>query len=305
MFTGTFGLFSDPIIRADFNQDIGNWNVSNVTNMSSMFVLTYFNQNIGNWDVSSVTDMSGMFAGDYFNQNIGNWNVGNVTTISSMFIGDINFNQNIGNWDVSSVKYMNSVFDHASSFNQDIGGWNVSNVIQMNRMFNSASSFNQNIDNWDVSHVTDMTNMFTDATLSTANYDALLNGWNALPSLQSNVPFSGGNSTNGEVARTNFINTYSWTITDAGLDCSGLSIDQFDVNALALYPNPSTGEFYVKNATGESFSVYSVLGQEVYSTTLTGKQEIQEINLSFLHAGLYIAKISDGLYSAKQRIVIK
>ncbi|MDC0142023.1 BspA family leucine-rich repeat surface protein [bacterium] len=44
-----------------FNQDIGNWNVSNVTTMKSMFNDTPFNQNIGGWNVSKVTDMGGMF----------------------------------------------------------------------------------------------------------------------------------------------------------------------------------------------------------------------------------------------------
>ena len=38
-----------------FNQDIGNWNVSNVTNMWAMFSgASDFNQDIGNWDVSNV-----------------------------------------------------------------------------------------------------------------------------------------------------------------------------------------------------------------------------------------------------------
>ncbi len=40
-----------------FNQDIGDWDVSNVTNMRGMFSgAKIFNQNIGKWDVSNVTD---------------------------------------------------------------------------------------------------------------------------------------------------------------------------------------------------------------------------------------------------------
>merc|ERR1711937_353608 len=44
-----------------FNQPIGSWDVSSVTNMDSMFgSATAFNQPIGSWDVSSVTDGNGM-----------------------------------------------------------------------------------------------------------------------------------------------------------------------------------------------------------------------------------------------------
>ena len=48
--------------RTDFNGDISNWDVSNVTDMSFMFYeCTNFNSDISNWDVSNVTDMYGMF----------------------------------------------------------------------------------------------------------------------------------------------------------------------------------------------------------------------------------------------------
>jgi surface protein len=47
-----------------FNQDIGGWDVSNVTDMGYMFYgARSFNQDIGSWDVSSVKDMGNMFDG--------------------------------------------------------------------------------------------------------------------------------------------------------------------------------------------------------------------------------------------------
>src|SRR5690606_4797626 len=77
------------------------------------------------------------------------------------------------------------------------------------------------IGSWDVGNVTSMSGMFQNATLSTANYDALLNGWSA-QTLKSNVSFHGGNSTYcaGAAARASMMGTYNWTIADGGLDCS-------------------------------------------------------------------------------------
>ena len=45
-----------------FNQVVGKWNTSKVTNMSWMFnYASNFNQDIAKWNTSNVTDMSGMF----------------------------------------------------------------------------------------------------------------------------------------------------------------------------------------------------------------------------------------------------
>ena len=45
-----------------FNQDIGTWDVSNVSNMARIFYgANDFNQDISSWDVSNVTNMQEMF----------------------------------------------------------------------------------------------------------------------------------------------------------------------------------------------------------------------------------------------------
>ena len=85
-----------------FNQPIGHWDVSNVTNMSSMFSDTQFNQSIGDWDVSKVTDMSSMFRSTEFNQPIGDWDVSNVKYMEEMFRNS-QFNQNISKWCVTKI----------------------------------------------------------------------------------------------------------------------------------------------------------------------------------------------------------
>ena len=70
---------------AAFNQPIGGWNVSSVTNMGSVFSgAAAFDKPIGDWDVSSATNMAYMFSGAAaFNQPIGGWSVSSVTNVAS------------------------------------------------------------------------------------------------------------------------------------------------------------------------------------------------------------------------------
>ena len=146
-----------------FNSDIGFWDTSNVTDMSSMLLgSSSFNQDISSWDTSSVTDMYAMFSGAAaFNQDIGSWDTSSVIKMRSVFYEASSFNQNIGNWDTSSVTSMLSMFNRANSFNSDIGNWDTSSVTDMYGMFYQVTSFNQDIGNWNTSNVTDMFGMFS------------------------------------------------------------------------------------------------------------------------------------------------
>ena len=91
-------------------KDLTKYCTSKVTDMDGMFERTPFNQDIGNWDGSKVTDMNYMFFGaNAFNQNIGNWDVSSVTGMYYMFDGTTSFNQDIGDWDVSNVTNMNNM----------------------------------------------------------------------------------------------------------------------------------------------------------------------------------------------------
>ncbi len=181
-------------------------------------------------DLSNVTDMRFMFAyASAFNGSTLAWDTSNVTSMKGLFINTIAFNGNITGWNTSSVTDMGSMFQGASLFNQDIGGWNTSNVTNMDGMFYDASAFNQDLGGWNVTSLDDATEMFIGATLSTRNYDALLNGWDA-QDLQYGVPFHGGNSTycNGEAARTNMIAADNWSIPDGGKFCPPTNLQASD-----------------------------------------------------------------------------
>ena len=65
---------------------------------------------INNWDVSNVTNMESMFEyAESFNQPLNKWNVSKVTDMGFMFGGATSFNQPLNNWNVSNVMYMNSM----------------------------------------------------------------------------------------------------------------------------------------------------------------------------------------------------
>jgi hypothetical protein len=106
----------------------GPWNVSNVIDMSHMFMdATIFDQPL-DWDVSNVRTMLSMFKGaTSFNQPL-NWNVSNVTHMSHMFENAISFDSpltwNGGPWNISRIRDMSSMFDGATEFNQDLT-WNI------------------------------------------------------------------------------------------------------------------------------------------------------------------------------------
>lgn len=168
---------SSMFTGSNFHEPLDNWDVSHVTDMSDMFANTSFNFPIGNWDVSNVTDMSGMFFNaNWFDQPLDNWDVSNVTNMSHMFGGGTNvgyFDQPLNNWDVSNVTDMTGMFEN-SIFNQPLDNWDVSSVVSMRNMFGGgiANNFNQPIGNWDVSNVTDMAGLF-----SYSYFNQPLNDW--------------------------------------------------------------------------------------------------------------------------------
>jgi len=62
-----------------------------------------FDQPLNNWDVSNVTNMWSMFDGaSFFNQPLNNWDVSNVTSMSEMFWKASSFNQPLDKWDVAA-----------------------------------------------------------------------------------------------------------------------------------------------------------------------------------------------------------
>jgi len=217
--------------------DTSNWNTSAVTTMEKMFSTTTLANPVTTtkgdiWNTSTVTNMKGMFSGaaNAHLMDVSGWNTANVTDMSQMFGGLKNINLGISNWDTGKVTNMKEMFASFAGTNPDVRKWNTSQVTNMNGMFIMVTSFDRDIGHWDVTSLHLAVDgdsgyftgpntaewMFYGVTLSTANYDALLNGWDAQV-LEPGIVFDGGNSQYCAVkARENMTSVAHWTITDGG-----------------------------------------------------------------------------------------
>lgn len=226
-----------------FNADISNWNTSNVTSMSSMFDnAVSFNQPIGSWNTSKVTNFNGIFGNMFFNQNIGSWDMSSATNIATMFFGNPSFNNggsdSIKDWTLSSSGAINAnnMFFASLAFNQPLTNWNTSRINNMTQMFGFANAFNKDLAHFNlagISAIDRLDNFMNGKTganaYSTANYDALLIGWNNNKLVAANgvadwrtdlrPNFGGAKYTAGGDAATAraALVTYGWTITDGGI----------------------------------------------------------------------------------------
>lgn len=214
-----------------FDQDLSNWDTSNVTSMNEVFRNTDFT-NEGQpllWETHNVQHMKGMFQfAQKFNAEISAWNTGSVTDMSHMFEGATTFNANISGWNTGNVTDMSGMFSSAQSFDQSLGAWNISKVTAMTNMFEPAQLKTQ------VPSPTDTVAFGSVAdevpgsaqlqasigryALSDANYSATLDGW-ATQDVQPNVTLNASaNQSTGctaVAARSTLISApNNWTIED-------------------------------------------------------------------------------------------
>ena len=162
----------DGILREVYGWPMENWCFEGVTNFNSLFsrfrigdLALTFDEPLGRWNTSQVTDLGGMFEGaTQFNQDLGNWDTSLNQNLSTTFGGAENFNGNISSWSTVAVTEMRGTFYNAFSFNQDISSWEVSNVVTMRSMFLQATSFNQDLSAWRPTSAISLNSMFFGAT---------------------------------------------------------------------------------------------------------------------------------------------
>ena len=139
-----FSLFEITIVNEEKINNIGTWNVSNVTNMEELFRITpEFDSDITGWDTKKVTNMSFMFS------NCTNFNkpvilkTPRVSDVSYMFSGCFRFNSPV-ELNTTSVTNMEGMFWGCNRFNHPVK-FITKNVTNMKEMFCQCENFNHHV----------------------------------------------------------------------------------------------------------------------------------------------------------------
>ncbi|WP_460490181.1 BspA family leucine-rich repeat surface protein, partial [Belliella aquatica] len=301
-----------------FNQPIGSWDVSKVTTMGSMFSgASSFNADLGMWDVSNVEDFFSMFssATSFEGTGLEKWNTASLKQIAGMFNFALKFDADLGNWDVSRAQNFKRVFWNASDFKgKGLSEWDVSNATDMEEMLSGALKFDADLSSWNVEKVTSMRSTFygtlsfkgeglslwkplsvtnfssflTLTGMSSADYDQLLIAWSKLQ-LKHNVVFDAKYiyylSDEAEDSKSVLINSFNWTITDAGR----LQVDQvfyFRIDtrlsegktlSLPLFGNVDVtvdwGDGTVDMITNAGLHEHTLLADGIYEVKIFGELE--------------------------------
>jgi len=148
----------------NFNQNIGNWDMTNcgtLGNVNGGFLqgCTAFNNggsdSIKNWNISNVVNTGNVFAlCTNFNQPLDNWNFDSSITCTGFLQGASSFNQNVGHFRFPNCDTMSGFFQSCTNFNNggsdSIRNWQfrTTGTVAAPRLFQNASSFNQPLDGW-------------------------------------------------------------------------------------------------------------------------------------------------------------
>ena len=123
--------FNNGDVEGGNSKPLDNWNVGTVTDMSYLFGDCYkFNQDISDWDTSNVSNMNSMFLNAHvFDQNIvtdaNKWNVSKVIDMSSMFKNAVDFNRDIRGWIIHDGVILTDIFYGASAMHSQYGVWGI------------------------------------------------------------------------------------------------------------------------------------------------------------------------------------
>jgi uncharacterized protein (TIGR02145 family) len=304
MFSGFISL------KNPFNQNISNWDVSSVTNMSGMFSYSKFNQPINTWCVTQIQSEPGGFSnnspltpankpiwgtcpqvdrnGEIFSLKSGKVICSGAENGTYGIIGDIMYTavnnsqlrtmiesgENLSSVCTSNVTNMSNLFDNVTELDSDISQWDVSKVTNMSDMFRD-SNINPNIDSWDVFKVNNMYRMFSGAS----NFNRDISRWSVFNVTNMNKMFRDATNFNQDLS--------GWCVQNLDEMPS-----DFDSNATSWsHTRPIWGTC---PSTNENNNTVRDIEGKIYSTVQIGNQRwmAQNLRTSRFNDGTSIPEIT-------------
>jgi len=190
------------------------FNLSKVTNATSMFAYCAALTTVPLFNLSSVTNATSMFAYCTALTTVPLFDLSSVTNAYTMFY-QCTALTTVPLFDLSSVTNAYAMFTLCPLTTVPL--FDLSKVTNAANMFSLCSSLTT-VPLFNLSNCTNATNMFAGVTLTTQSYSDFLINLATLP-LQSGVSFHGGNSKynpTAAIARAYLISNFGWTITDGG-----------------------------------------------------------------------------------------
>ncbi len=118
--------------------------------------------------------------------------------------------------------------------------------------------------------------------------------------VEANWTFSGVNALDGETTNAAAATPYPY----ASYANSVFSADQFDDTRFKLYPNPTKSGFVNISSTGSGAmqaAIFDILGKQVINAAVTNER----LNVSTLHTGVYIVKLTQGAATTTKKLIIQ
>ena len=245
---------------------ISDWDASNVTDMSNMFVSagqnsSSFSINLSSWDTSNVTDMSYMF--NHAGEAATSWSIGNISSWDTSNVSDMRymfnhagytvstFTLDLSSWDTSNVTDMSFMFSGAGSYATtwsigDLSSWDTSSVTYMGEMFEnagySATTWSiGDLSSWDISGVTSLNRMFYDAGYSAASFNLNLSSWDTsnVTNMQMVFDGAGKSATSWSIGDLSSWNTSSVTTMYRMFAAAGHSATTFSIGDISSWDTSS------------------------------------------------------------------
>jgi hypothetical protein len=86
---------------------------------------------------------------------------------------------------------------------------------------------------------------------------------------------------------------------------STLGVEDFSLNATSIYPNPSSGEFYIKTKTNLSkVNLYNQTGALVRTINVTDDSKEVELSVSGVQAGVYFLELQNDSEKSWKKVIV-